>query len=451
LGGEAQAGAFLSSGALVLVAILLVIAGRLRGAGGDDRSSFTGGSLATLALRNAGRSVGRSITTIALMASAAFLIVAVSSFRLSPTNEGVGGFNLLAESSEPVIADLNSPAGRADLFAGDAKQLGGTTILALRLQPGDDASCRNLYQPSQPRVLGVTPAMIEYFNEPEITRFGWAASAATTPEEKANPWRLLARGPLAPRADVASAERDAYDEPLPVVLDKNTALYSLQKYGGIGEEFEFTYGDRLVKFKVVGLLNNSVLQGNLLIGEADFTRTFPSISGYRSFLIRTPPADEAKVASLLEDRLGDEGFDTTSAHARLTDLLAVQNTYISTFQSLGAIGLLLGTFGLAAVQLRSVLERRKELALLRAAGFRRFRLGEMVLLENLLLLLGGLASGTVAALIAVLPHMFTSGARVPLADLAVMLGIVVLVGIATGLVAVRATLRAPLVAALRGE
>jgi hypothetical protein len=40
---------------------------------------------------------------------------------------------------------------------------------------------------------------------------------------------------------------------------------------------------------------------------------------------------------------------------------------------------------------------------------------------------------------------------VPLADLAVMLGIVVLVGIATGLVAVRATLRAPLVAALRGE
>jgi len=112
---------------------------------------------------------------------------------------------------------------------------------------------------------------------------------------------------------------------------------------------------------------------------------------------------------------------------------------------------LLGTFGLAAVQLRSVFERRKELALLRAAGFRKLRIGEMVLLENLLLLVGGLASGTMAALVAVLPHMFTAGARVPLGDLAVMLGIVVLVGVATGLVAVRATLRAPLVAALRGE
>ena len=104
--------------------------------------------------------------------------------------------------------------------------------------------------------------------------------------------------------------------------------------------------------------------------------------------------------------MGDEGFDAVDSKARLADLLAVQNTYISTFQSLGAIGLLLGTFGSAAVQLRSVFERRKELALLRAAGFRRLRLGEMVLLENLLLLLGGLATGTIAALVTVLPHYF---------------------------------------------
>jgi acetyl-CoA carboxylase carboxyltransferase component len=41
--------------------------------------------------------------------------------------------------------------------------------------------------------------------------------------------------------------------------------------------------------------------------------------------------------------------------------LAVQNSYISAFQSLGALGLVLGTFGIAAVQLRSIFERRKEL------------------------------------------------------------------------------------------
>ena len=96
LGGEAQAGAFLSSGALVLVVLLLVLASRLRGSG-NSQASFMAGALPTLALRNAGRSVSRSITTIALMAAASFLIVAVSSFRLAPSDEGVGGFNLLAD------------------------------------------------------------------------------------------------------------------------------------------------------------------------------------------------------------------------------------------------------------------------------------------------------------------------------------------------------------------
>jgi hypothetical protein len=438
LGGEAQAGAFLTAGALVLALILLMVADQLRGLGRGQPGASGGGSLLTLAVRNAGRNVGRSITTIALMASAAFLIVAVSSFRLAPTDAGTGGFNLLAESSEPVIVDLNSAAGRRELLAGNASQLDGTTVLSLRLQPGDDASCRNLYKATQPRILGVTPAFVRHFDDPAATRFAWAASAAATPAERANPWRLLSTTTPA-------------DQPVPVVLDKNTAMYSLQKYGGIGEEFTFTYGGTPIRFRVAGLLANSVLQGSLLVSEADFTRLFPQTSGYRSFLIRTPAGKEQAVAHLLEDRLGDEGFDTADARTRLADLLAVQNTYISTFQSLGAIGLLLGTFGLAAVQLRSVFERRTELALLRAAGFRRWRLGMMVLLENLLLLVGGLAAGSLAALAAVLPHMLTSGASVPLVDLAVMLGIVLVVGSITGLVAVRATLRAPLVAALRGE
>ena len=82
----------------------------------------------------------------------------------------------------------------------------------------------------------------------------------------------------------------------------------------------------------------------------------------------------------------------------------MQNTYLSTFQSLGALGLLLGTVGLAVVQLRSVLERRGELALMRAGGFRRGRLVRMVVWENAVLLLGGLAVGCVAAAVALIPQ-----------------------------------------------
>ena len=99
----------------------------------------------------------------------------------------------------------------------------------------------------------------------------------------------------------------------------------------------------------------------------------------------------------LEDTLGDYGLATETTAARLAGFLAVQNTYLSAFQSLGGLGLLLGTVGLAAVQLRNVLERRGELALLRAAGFRRRTWPRLVVLENLLLLLAGLAVGMLAA------------------------------------------------------
>jgi ABC-type antimicrobial peptide transport system permease subunit len=439
LGGEAQAGAFLGAGAALLTSLLLLTIAQLRAAG--RKNTLLGEpALGRLAFRNAGRNVGRSAATIALVAAAAFLIVAVSAFRMSPTEEGVGGFDLLAESSQPIYVDLNSEAGRRELLGGKAAQLAGSTILALRLKAGDDASCRNLYTPSQPRILGVTPQWIEYFDDPQLpARFRWSASAAKSPAERANPWRLLSA--VTPP-----------NEPVPVVLDQNTAMYSLRLYRGIGEIYKVKYADgREVSFRVAGLLAGSVLQGSLLIGEGNFQRLFPQISGYRSFLIRTPAGKAADVAALLEDQLGDQGFDTTPARQRLAELLAVQNTYISTFQSLGALGLVLGTFGLAAVQLRSVFERRKELALMRAAGFRRRRLGNMVLLENLLLLVGGLLMGALAALVAVLPQMILGGASVPLVDLALTLGVVLLIGVITGLTAVGATLRAPLVGALRGE
>ena len=85
------------------------------------------------------------------------------------------------------------------------------------------------------------------------------------------------------------------------------------------------------------------------------------------------------------------------ASEQLAQFLAVQNTYLSTFQSLGGLGLLLGTVGLAVVQLRSVLERRGELALMRAEGFQPSRLVKMVVFENAVLLVGGLAVGAIAA------------------------------------------------------
>ena len=444
MGSEGQAGAFVGGGAAILAGLLLVIRSRLRRQGATARSLVDPPVLFRLATRNAGRNPQRSTMTIGLMATASFLVLSMGAFRLDVTESGTGGIDGIATSSIPIFDNLAEARGR-QLVLGEehAALLQSSTILPLRWKPGDDASCNNMYQASQPQVLGVTRAMVEFYNDPLNTGFQWAGSEAVG-EATSNAWQLLEPG--------GSVHLGTEQDPVPVVIDKNTAMFSLKLMGGVGQVFPITYDNQQrIHFRITGLLANSVLQGSLLISEGDFQHHFPVISGYRYFLVKSPPGQAAQSHAILEDRLGDQGFDVQSAPRRLASLLAVQNTYLSTFQSLGALGMLLGTLGLATVQLRNILERRSELALMRSSGFPGSRLASMILLENMLLLLGGLATGALAALCAVLPHVVFGGASAPGMDLVVMLAIVLAVGFASGLAAVRATLRAPILPALRGD
>jgi ABC-type antimicrobial peptide transport system permease subunit len=154
---------------------------------------------------------------------------------------------------------------------------------------------------------------------------------------------------------------------------------------------------------------------------------------------------------VLEGALADYGFDIQPAEARLAEFHKVENTYLSTFRSLGALGLVLGTVGLGAILLRNVLERRRELALLRAVGYRPRHLAAMVLAENVLLLLLGLATGTACALLAIAPAVSLRGGHLPAASLSLLLAIVLVTGIATSIAATAVALRSPLLTALRSE
>ncbi len=162
-----------------------------------------------------------------------------------------------------------------------------------------------------------------------------------------------------------------------------------------------------------------------------------------------PPPDD--LAALLESELAAYGFDAAQVAERLADYFAIQNTYLSTFQAMGGWGLLLGTFGLAAVMLRNVWERRHELSLMRALGFPRSRLVAMILAENALLVVAGLATGVISALVAIAPQIAGHAASVPWVSLTFICGGVFLIGMTAGAIAARSAVRAPLLAALRAE
>ena len=115
---------------------------------------------------------------------------------------------------------------------------------------------------------------------------------------------------------------------------------------------------------------------------------------------------------------------------RLNAFNAVQNTYLDTFEVLGGLGLLLGSVGLGVVGVAAnVSERRGELALLAAVGFRSSVLRRLVISEHAALLGLGLLLGVAAAAQAVLPALISPSAHLSYFTLAVTLVLVLASGI----------------------
>ncbi|HAH44738.1 MAG TPA: hypothetical protein DCM07_07725, partial [Planctomycetaceae bacterium] len=322
-----QTVSFFLVGTLSLVASLSFLSSRLRQTSTTPIKGAGTGTLIKLGIRNAGRFRQRSVLTTALIASATFVLVSVAAGHRNPAVEspekdsGNGGFTLIAESTSPLIYDLNTEEGRSKMLVNvpddpETQQLlKQMQVIPFRVKPGENASCLNIYQTSVPTILGVPQEMIE--------RGGF--KFADTPAD--NPWKLLNE----PQADGS----------IPALGDMNTLMYSLHK--GIGATVGIPSDERPEhQLKIKGMFDGSIFQGVLLISEQHFQTLFPEQAGFEYFLIEIPPAQADKLAGVLETGLTEYGFDADLVANRLADFLAVQNTYLSTFQTLGGLGLLLG-------------------------------------------------------------------------------------------------------------
>ena len=364
------------------------------------------------ALKNAARQPGRSLTCVQTLSLACCIIVAVGANRHDAPPETEYAF--VAESALPLHHSLNTPDGRFELGFSEknAELLSKSEIFPFRVLPGEDVSCLNLYQPQKPQILGAPDAMLDK-----------------------TPWRQLKL--VQPEGGRA-----------PAIGDENSLRWILHH----NPEDDFIVQDEFGKPLSLELetVSDSLFQSQLIISESNFTKYFPSQSGYQFFLIKTPPDLRAETAQVLEKTLVDYGFDLTSASDRLASYRAVENTYISTFQSLGGLGVLLGTFGLALVLFRNIIERRGELATLRAFGFRRQLLSRMLFLESCFLLAVGMFIGIVAGLVAILGsqgHL----PSFPWLSLTITLLLIFGFGIIANAVAVAVALRSPLLSTLKSE
>jgi ABC-type antimicrobial peptide transport system permease subunit len=412
---EAVAGLFFGSGMLILIAGLLFLRRWMR----HDSGSLAR-SLWQIGARNVTRRPSRSLAVIGMMAGGIFLVVAVNAFRMSAgdvtaRDSGTGGFALIGESSLPVYEDLNVKAGW-DAFGLDEKLMPQGRVVPFRVRDGDDASCLNLNRAQKPVLVAADPAKL-------AGTFAFASGA----------WDKLNDSTC-----------------IPAIADQATAMWGLGKGVGDTVDYQDSAGNTF-QVKIVGLLAGSVLQGKIIVSEVAFLSKYPDAAGYRFFLIDAKPEQAAEFSAHLTRQLEQRGLALEPTKQRLELFLSVQNTYIGIFTVLGGLGVLLGTAGIGVLIARHVLERRGELGLMQALGFRVGALRRMILGEHSVLLVLGVLLGVLTASLAVLPQLIERGGGLPVGFLGELIAAVLGFGLGVCAIAVSTAVRGRLTDAIRRE
>ena len=379
------------------------VAGAPSGVAGASRSSPSRERLAPclsparLATLNAARRPTRSLVVVGSLAAGLFLVVSVTAFQKHGGGEwqkrpsGSGGFAFWIETTTAVHRGSNADSTEDILKLGDQRARLGD-ILPFRVGTGDDASCFNLNSVARPRLLATDTAALE--------QRGSFTIKTTAPGIEPS-WKSLREG-----------------DTLRAFIDETTLLWVLKKKPGDRIDYTDEQGNTF-PVEIAGTLDGTVFQGSFIVDEQRFLERYPSTGGYQLFLADTP-ADLTATRGILQKSLTDLGATVTTTSDRLAAFHSVENTYISIFNVLGGLGVILGAAGLGLVTARNLAERRSEFTQLHQLGIPRKIIRSLVFRETRQFILWAIGIGLVAAIVSILPSLPKTGLLVTLGWIAAL-------------------------------
>jgi putative ABC transport system permease protein len=350
----------------------------------------------------------------------------LSDNMLKPTG-GTGGFLLWGESSVPVRGSLTEEAGKKE-YGLDEPELEGLSLVQARKTSGNDASCLNLNYIASPPLLGIDPSEF-------IRKGSFSFAVIMKGIKEANPWLSL---------DSAPANGTIYG-----IADQTVLQYGLKMKAGDTLKIRTESGQVLNVIISAGL-KSSVFQGYVIIGSENFSRFFPSVSGNQIFLAEGKPEMAEFYKNTLTERLSEYGAHFEPAGERLASFFVVTNTYLSVFTILGGIGMILGVAGLGLILVRNFNQRKRDFGLMLAEGFSIKSIRKIIFKEHTRILLAGVFTGLVSALVATGPSIMNN-TELPWKTVAVMILLVLITGFIALAVSVKSINNDTLINRIRKE
>ena len=389
----APQGAFFLAGFSFLIAGLALfrVAGASRSRPPKERPapSLT---ITHLARLNIARRPTRSLVVVGSLAAGLFLVVSVTAFqkhgggdwqkRSAPS----GGFAFWIETTTPVHRSSASDSTADILNLGEERTKLGD-ILPFRIGAGDDASCFNLNSVTRPRLLATDTTALD--------QRGSFTIKSTAPGIEPT-WKSLREG-----------------DALRAFIDETTLMWVLKKKPGDRIDYTDEQGNTF-QIEIAGTLTGSVFQGSFIVDEQRYLERFPSTGGYQLFLAETSN-DLTETRNILQRALTDLGATVTTTSERLAAFNSVENTYISIFNVLGGLGVILGAAGLGIITARNLAERKNEFTQLYQIGISRKIIRSLIVRETRQFILWAIGIGLLAAIISILPSLPAAGLLTTLA------------------------------------
>ncbi|MCH8186798.1 MAG: ABC transporter permease, partial [Chloroflexi bacterium] len=178
-------------------------------------------------------------------------------------------------------------------------------------------------------------------------------------------------------------------------------FYKDEKMSAVDVEVREPRTGVLVQLKVIGVLDRiHESSGSMIVSKSVLDDAIPFPVPITNYRFKVADGVDAKeVARSMEASFLEHGMDTEVLEEELEKEAAGAKTFFRLFIGFMALGLLVGVAGLGVVSTRAVVERRQQIGVLRAIGYRRRMIQLSFLLESSFISLLGILIGTTLGIV----------------------------------------------------
>jgi putative ABC transport system permease protein len=340
----------------------------------------------------------RTGTTLAMFTLVVFTLVTGSAsngsfLRAIGVEDFGGGFQVRAGTvGEAAIGDMSTALERAPgITPSDFPYVGSQSVLAV------EATQLGAGRPPETYLVrGLDAPFLEH------TTFGMGQIAEGYESERAV-WQALESTPgLAVVDSTIVPRRDNFDFAVRPDFALSGFYYEEGKFAPIPIEVVDRQTGSRSRLTVIGILKDTapVEMVGISTSQATLERAFPGrVQPTIHYFGLAQGVDPEEAAAQLESAFLGNGLDAESIQQVVDDAIAANRTFNRLIQGFIGLGLLVGVVALGVISARSVVERRQQIGVMRAIGFRERTVQTAFLLESSFVALTAIVVGTLLGLI----------------------------------------------------